>query len=461
MILKTSEERPNTSKNTNEETFPPSNVIRRDRPLFIGDRKDKYQIEVDPYNNFFNKNIVAPKSLPSVGFSRVEDSADKVNKPESVIWKEKDRKQYKKQNPYISPVISLSRRELSPQPSSSASSSPSVLSIASAIPSPSLISASSTASLPYNKKDFGFNFPKQTNTLAAELRKLPTDNLDQNKFNYSIPLSEKNTRFIPRRTWGSNSSSSASPTPKSDSEGSAYDTEKYSSPIDGFKCKKKPLCDEIDINKEGSHIDLVASCEKYLRQDEQYNPPSDDDDSTVASTRRSSMSSLSSTGDRRRRRLSSIPLEDELIIAEEDFMSSTSAVGFRTNLSSNKSSPQKSCSPHEMAIFSAIAALSQVGNDSPRDKRCSGDYEGFSTDSTLDGHQTPTNVPVGQVESLPSSKSSNVSKSSRTLPLNTLSPTADAPLRSIPGTIARNDSVLASSSLLDKCVSRVKTFIKK
>lgn len=439
------------------EELSQSNIISRDRPLFIGNTSSSKAIEVDPYNTFYNKKI-SPKHLSKISnlFENTSwdlkgRTAQEKNSPKYFLRKEQDLQKSSKQNPYISPLISsIGRREIPTRPSLMCSSPP-PSSVTSGLRSPSLISSSSTASLPCNRKESVFSFPRQTNTLAAD--RLPTFDTQGSNSSYLfqrvIPSMspEKSNRSTPSRTWESNSSSS-SPAPRSDSDWSPHPTEKYSSPIDGFRYKNKPIA-EIDLHREGSHIDLVASCEKYL-QEEQLNHPSDDDDSTLASTRRSSVSSLSSAGGaRRRRRLSSIPLDDDLTIAEEDLLASNAGENIQTT---DKSTSQKNASSHEMAIFSAIAALSQVGSVTSEKNRFSGDYEGCFTDRTpaVDESHAAVVVPTSTSTS---SRTCNTMPSGTALAANTEFVAS--------GTMPRTDLTSASSSLLDKCVSRVKTLIKK
>lgn len=475
------------------------------RSLDVVEDKSKFS-EVDPYNTFYSKKIAAKQSSPAAHSVKSVPSVSKeslfaisnAKSSQDILGSERPQRSGNS-NPYISPVISsVGRRERSPQPSSP---SPSPSSSASGLRSPSLISFSSTCSLPHKKKDSVFSFPRQTNTLSSDARRpLLAEGVtaaSSSKLKSGIPQSHISREATPTSSSsrGASSCSSVSDTSvhKSESEGNRYQKETCSSPFDArprYTKNNRKSNEDIDLRREGSHIDLVASCEKYLEEEELHNVS--DDESTLASTRRSSISSLGSSSGRLRRRLSSIPLDDDLTIAEEDQSSPTDI---------SRESPAKSCgssSPHEMAIFSAIHALSQSGGgfpsrDNHRGVRHSGDYDGVPSQYDVEASHNPddespssqdssqrspsssscaSSTPVASKKTVPSNALSNPSNtlpskiidvsSRKAFDQNTLPAGAGLTARvGLSGPSESAASTQPSSSLLDKCVNRVKTFIKK
>ncbi|XP_018020451.1 dentin sialophosphoprotein-like [Hyalella azteca] len=349
-------------------------------------------------------------------------------------------------NPYIVPKLSnICRKERSPQPScSSNSSSPVPSSFTSGLRSPSLISSSSSTSLPQRRKDSVFSFPAKSES-----------SFDNNKQTESL-LSSQPHSFIPNTADSRNSLSPRAPhrthtlenPPKPITFPKPKETS--SSPFEALSVKPvTKRVKEIDLHKEGSHIDLVASCEQYLEDERKT---ASEDESTLASTRRSSISSIGSSNGRRRRRLSSIPLDDELTITEED--------NFSTDIS--RQSPTKSASDtsHEMALFATIAALTHNdwSTDRTDDADSCGEYEGCSPSATK-ANQNLISTPQSATNPTPGATTKPNSVVPAVSPSSPNRSSGHSP--SVKAATMQRSSSSDSSSLLDRYVNKVKTFIKK
>lgn len=432
------------------------------RSLFNSKENDNNAKEIDPYNNFLNKKVgSAIKKFESEDKkSPFREHRTRKISPLAAGLNDPPKRDVQTSNPYISPLIStFNRKEKSPQPScSSSSSSPVPSSITSGLRSPSLISSSSTASLPQRRKESVFSFPAKTNTLTDFSPSSVASADVSSNVNTVIPPPSRDPSYLeaaarapPHRTLPLENTSAQKLSPPEK-------TELNTSPFPTPKAKAK-LIREIDLHKEGSHLDLVAACEQYLEDERQQ---TSDDESTLASTRRSSISSLGSINGRRRRRLSSIPLDDELTIAEEDHHS--------TDLSRDSPAKSSPTAPHEMAIFSAIAALSQSGavSEQTDDTDSCGEYEGCSlSPSTLSSSSKTEQYSASSSRdpSVLSSVSGSAIPPSSPSRSNALPIFSGQPGPGKSSTLQRMTSADSSSSqaasLLDKCVSKVKTFIKK
>ena len=362
---------------------------------------EKPTVELDPYNDFYNRKI-SPK---------VKDSNNKplsslnlklvANKEVPVTGSSP------KRNPYVSPLIMSFKNNKSPSTTSVLIPKISNTVMLSPVKSPFSPRSSRSSSLPYSGSESMFKFPSpepssseresSTTPVASEEPPSPFQSSTRPSFSpikyRNSPLREKEpspSRLFP----GSNST---------------------------FRKKMEDACPT-----EGSHADLVASCEQYLKKEGNAS----DLCSTLSSSRRYSLDSSEKATSGLRRRLSSIPTLDD------DFNENDGEVWKRSRKSSDTS--------HEMAIFSAIAALSQVGDFSKADGEDTFSNENNAKDSVNDN---ANNIGRDKILKRMGDNNKGVVASKKPSQETIQPPTegAGAP----------------SSSLLDKCVSRVKTFIKK
>jgi len=367
-------------------------------------------------------------------------------------------------------------------PSISLSGNPSPSSSISGLRSPSLISSSSNASLSHRNKESVFHFPQQVKMPMADARRATPDRdsisqTDKSGSNSPSDILSKIQKFNESFSSQNNSPQPSSPSSSNSSsnENTRVKPEKSLSLPTAYVLRRKPASEKkttrSDLKKEANHvIDLLATCEKYLKEDEDKEI-SEEEDSTLASTRRSSMTSIGSVGSTRRyRRLSSIPLEEDI-----DHMFANSDSG---------SGEEKVSDPsNATALFSAIASLSNVGSElepskkTLRANRFSGHYEGFpsaidSADIDQLNETTVNAAKLVDVEQNPAFELLNEGlmpdqEKLRKSNSGSESPAPESPTSSklssskIPTASHFSDSCSTNSSIIDKYMNKVRTFIKK
>jgi len=469
-------------------------VIRTDKLIHLKKYDKKLNMEVDPYNNFYNRKLNNKQKIMNDGIQDLERVADRiesninenvqlksrslqhnpyvVSRPSDVVDKNKikfcasDRKKSLniKTNKMLADknlIMPQTKRDTSPLISSSASS-PCPASTPPDPRSPSILSTSSTSSLPYKVKESVFKFPKQGQTIVNNLSNTFSriDNPYCSKYPGKTLHSIYNNKL--NRIDNSNDSSNAS-TPSIANSPTVLLKNDNTSASDSVVRRIREDVEDTDPDIIGSHLDLVASCEKYLQDDEVNQNEFSDDESTITSNRRSSISSISSSSTTRRKRLSSIPLDDNFCITDQDLISFAST---ETGCASQKSSASP---PQDLSIFSQIASLANLDKCS---KRFSGTYEGVSDDTPDSDSKTIVPNDDGDESLISESileRSGSAEATKKSMPETEL--LSDKNISAIQHKLllrsdekhpmTSNNHVPISSSIIDKCVHRVKSFIKK
>lgn len=370
-----------------------------------------------------------------------------------------------------SPSLSLSGN---PSPSISMPGNRSPSSSISGLRSPSLISSSSNTSLPLRNKESVFHFPRQVKMPTVDFRRMTPDRdqIDKSGSNSPSDILSKIQKFNSSFSSQNNSPQPSSPGSSSSNENTQVKHKKSFSLPTAYVPRKKPefrkKSDNPDFEKEVNKVvDMLASCEKYLKDDEELEIP-EEDDATSMSTRRSSITSVGSIGSNRRcRRLSSIPLEEDV----ENMLAIAGAEPDETKISDPSNAN---------ALFSAIASLSNVGAESePKKKslkshRFSGHYEGCAPLPDVDTVDGADEIACKQVEV--EENPAYDGSAEATMPVReeiddtifeTESPSPESlakvtlPASKIPTPSQLSETPSTSSSIIDKCMSKVKTFIKK